>query len=254
MRIPLVLAFVSAAIVVAAVVSACSSGGDDATKPAPQEPVAAAPAANAGVPPGTGRVLEALEGGGYTYVRVDLAGAECWAAGPKTEVKAGDVVTLPEGMAMHDFESKSLGRTFPIVWFVPSISNGAAPKVDLAKAAAEGHARAAAGGGAAVAPVERLAGGQTVEEIVSKRAELSGKDVAVRARVVKFNAGILGSNWIHVQDGTGAAGTNDLTVTTDATVAIGDVVVVRGKVTTDKDFGAGYKYAVIVEKAAVEKQ
>jgi hypothetical protein len=69
--------------------------------------------------------------------------------------------------------------------------------------------------------------------------------------VVKFSQQIMGKNWIHLQDGTGAAGTNDLTVTTDGTANTGDTVVVTGVVTTDKDFGYGYKYDVILENATV---
>jgi hypothetical protein len=69
--------------------------------------------------------------------------------------------------------------------------------------------------------------------------------------VVKFNGGILGTNWIHLQDGTGSAenGTNDLTVTTSGTASVGDVVTATGTLVTDKDFGAGYTYAVMLENA-----
>ena len=71
---------------------------------------------------------------------------------------------------------------------------------------------------------------------------------------MKYSAGIMGRNWIHLQDGTGdaAAGTNDLTVTSSATTAVGDTILVQGSVAVDKDFGAGYRYAVIVEDASVE--
>ena len=69
--------------------------------------------------------------------------------------------------------------------------------------------------------------------------------------MVKFNANILGTNWIHIQDGTGEKGMNDLTVTSSQRVKVGDTVVIRGRVTVEKDFGAGYKYDVIVENATV---
>ena len=42
-------------------------------------------------------------------------------------------------------------------------------------------------------------------------------------------------------------------MTTDAVAAVGDVVIVKGKVSVDKDFGAGYRYAVIIENAQVSK-
>jgi hypothetical protein len=82
---------------------------------------------------------------------------------------------------------------------------------------------------------------------------LDGKTVTVRGKVVKFNAGILGRNWLHIQDGSGkpADGTHDLTVTTDGVAQVGDIVTVTGKVGLNKDFGAGYVYRVIVEGASV---
>ena len=61
----------------------------------------------------------------------------------------------------------------------------------------------------------------------------------------------MGKNWLHIQDGTGAEGTNDLTVTTSGTAKVGDTVLVSGVLVTDKDFGYGYKYAVLIEDAQV---
>jgi hypothetical protein len=94
-------------------------------------------------------------------------------------------------------------------------------------------------------------GGQTVADIFAKKAELAGKPVKVRGKVVKFSGGIMGKNWIHLQDGTGEAGSNDLTVTTQAMAKVGDTVVISGVLATDKDFGYGYAYGVIVEDAEV---
>jgi len=99
-----------------------------------------------------------------------------------------------------------------------------------------------------VAPAE---GGQTVEQVITNKADFIGQEILVRARVVKFTPQILGKNWIHLQDGTGSEGTNDLTVTTDAEPAVGDLVLMRGVLASDKDFGYGYKYDLIVEDAQV---
>ena len=104
---------------------------------------------------------------------------------------------------------------------------------------------------AGVEGVEKASGGVTVAEIYGQSAGLAGQNVTLRGRVVKFTPNIMGTNWIHVQDGTGSQGTHDLTVTTSATVQVGDMVVVKGAVTVDKDFGAGYRYAVIIENADV---
>ena len=54
-----------------------------------------------------------------------------------------------------------------------------------------------------------------------------------------------------MRDGTGAAGTNDLTVTSRDVAAVGQIVTVTGKVVLDKDFGAGYTFPVLMDDAAV---
>jgi hypothetical protein len=105
-----------------------------------------------------------------------------------------------------------------------------------------------------LAGIKRAENGQTVEEIIKGKAKFAGKRIAVRARVVKYNAGILGKNWLHVRDGSGAEGSNDLTVTTSATTKVGDLVLVTGVLSVDRDFGSGYRYGLIVEDASVVTQ
>ena len=99
--------------------------------------------------------------------------------------------------------------------------------------------------------VAKADGGQTVAEIFINAGQLKDQTVKVRGRVVKFSPNIMGTNWIHIQDGTGSEGTHDLTVTTGASGKVGDVVLVEGPLSVDRDFGAGYRYAVIVEGATV---
>ena len=92
---------------------------------------------------------------------------------------------------------------------------------------------------------------QTVAEVYAEQNDLLGTVVKVRGKVVKFSAQIMGKNWVHIQDGTGSAGTNDLTVTTADSAKVGDIVLVSGKISLDKDFGSGYRYALILEDAKV---
>ena len=85
------------------------------------------------------------------------------------------------------------------------------------------------------------------------KSSLAGQSVKVRGQVVKYNSEILGKNWLHLRDGSGSVGKNDndLMVTTSTKVKVGDTVLVEGTVSLNKDFGAGYKYAVIIEDAKV---
>ena len=98
-------------------------------------------------------------------------------------------------------------------------------------------------------------GAQTVAEVIINRAKLKGEVVVIRGQVVRFNPEILNKNWIHLRDGSGSAAdnTNDLLVTTKDQAKVGDIVVVRGVVHTDKDIGSGYSYKVLIEDAALRK-
>jgi hypothetical protein len=94
----------------------------------------------------------------------------------------------------------------------------------------------------------------TVSETYEKAAKLDKKTVVVRGKVVKVSQGIMGKNWVHLQDGSGdpGKGTNNLVVTTQDVPKVGDVVTAKGTLYKDKDFGSGYKYKVIVEEATVK--
>lgn len=96
--------------------------------------------------------------------------------------------------------------------------------------------------------------GRTVAEVITTRAELKDKTVTVHARVVKFNPAIMGKNWLHVRDGSGSAAdnTNDLLITSSQPAKVGDILTMRGTVRTDKDFGYGYFYGVLVEDATLQ--
>ena len=86
--------------------------------------------------------------------------------------------------------------------------------------------------------------------------ELNGKTVVVRGKIMKVSPRIMGRNWIHLQDGTGNPdkNTHDLVVTTtEEPQSDWDVITMEGVVAANKDFGSGYKYAVIVENANVKK-
>jgi hypothetical protein len=139
----------------------------------------------------------------------------------------------------------------------PPAETAAAPATAPAASAAPtmpaDHPAAKPGEAVDLSGIAKADGGKTVAEVFAEKASLAGKPVTVRGKVVKVNGGIMGKNWLHVRDGSGAEGTNDLTVTTAGELpALGAIVVVTGPVTLDKDFGMGYQYAVIVEDADVK--
>jgi hypothetical protein len=103
--------------------------------------------------------------------------------------------------------------------------------------------------------IAKAEGGKTVAEVFAEKDQLAGTKVTIRGKVVKASANIMDRHWLHVRDGSGAEGTNDLTVTTPGTSEApkaGDTVVVTGQVSVNKDFGIGYRYDVVIEDAEVK--
>lgn len=209
---------------------------------------AARPQGKSGAKTGEGTVTETMNAGGYTYVLLDDGSSKTWAAGPETTIKVGDKVAFTNGMPMAGFASNTLKRTFDMVYFVPSFAVNGAAAAPVPRAAG---APGAASFSVDVKGVKKAEGGKTVAELFAAKSEMGGKSVKVRGIVVKYNAGIMGSNWIHLKDGSGSAGTDDLTVTTQGTASVGKTILIEGKVSLDKDFGAGYKYGLMVEDAKV---
>lgn len=203
----------------------------------------------------SGTVTETMNAGGYTYLKVKTAAGEEWAAIPESTVKKGQEVSIVTQMTAENFESNTLKRKFDRIVF-GSLDTGAPVPAGNPMAGAADHMK---GGAAAIGDVKvpKAEGknARTVAEIWDMKPVLNGQPVVVRGKVVKFLGGIMGKNWMHVRDGSGSAekGDNDLTVTTNEQAKVGDVVVINGKVAVDKDFGAGYKYPVIVEEAKIAK-
>ena len=209
----------------------------------------AAPAAPSA--PGTikGVVLEVRDVDAYSYLRLKTQDGEIWAAVNRAAISKGAEVTIENSMLMTNFESKSLKKTFDkIVFGTLSGDKGgmAAAHAGMNKPAAVADVKVAKASGP---------NGRTVSEIVSGKAALKDKAVVVRGTVVKFNPKIMGRNWVHLRDGSGSAAdnSNDLLVTTKDSAKVGDVVVAKGIVHTDRDFGAGYSYEVLVEDASLQK-
>ena len=202
-----------------------------------------------------GPVLETMNAASYTYVRVKGDSGDIWAAAPEFPVKVGDRVRVALEMPMKNFHSTSLNRDFPLLYFVTKITPADAADTTQTAAAAPMHGSPAQSASMVTTPMPAPAGGMTIASLWADRKALAGKQVTVHGVVVKYNGGILGLNWIHLQDGTGKAadGSNDITVTSaqDTPVKTGDTISVTGTVGLDKDIGAGYSYPVIVENARI---
>lgn len=243
------------------------------------QPPAASPAPQA--VPLSGKAVESMNSGGYTYVLLDNGGAKVWVAIPQTKVATGQQLTLIPGYEMKNFTSKGLKRTFDKVVFSAGLVNS---QLQLSPAAMkvvhQGVPMTAPAPGAASAPaatkpaqpaqktadakqaqrvslslkkIEKAKGpnAYTIAQLYAKKSQLEKKPVVVRGRIVKISPRILKRNWIHIQDGSGSATkkTNDLIVTTKDLAKVGEIVTVKGTLYNNMDFGSGYRYGLLVEGA-----
>lgn len=228
-------------------------GAKAAGTPPGHPPVAdkAATAADGAATGVAGKVVQKLDAGQYVYVELEQADSKkVWAAVTMTEVAIGDELKVVNAALMRNFHSKAHNRDFAEVWF---------GTLDTGKAAAAAPKTPEPAGGApspatAIEP-STAANAKTVAAIFAESQALSGQKVTVRGTVVKFNGGILGKNWVHLQDGTGSADqkTNDILITTDEGASKGEVVTFEGLVALDQDFGSGYKFGVMIEKGTRTK-
>jgi hypothetical protein len=200
----------------------------------------------------TGEVLEVKDVDAYTYLRLKTKDGETWAAVTKAPIKKGAQVAIANPMVIQNFESKSLKKKFEQIVFGNVVDPNAKP-VAMQQTPHIG-ARAA---DKPIAKIAKASGpnAKTVEEVISEMARLKDKPVVLRAQVVKVTSGILGKNWIHLQDGSGSAasGTNDVLITCKEIAAVGDVVTAKGTVRTDVNLGSGYNYTILIEDAELRK-
>lgn len=234
--------------------TACGEAGTTQVAEGNSPPASQPGTSTAGI---QGKVLQTMDSGGYTYVQLQAGGGEIWAAGPIIAIKIGDEITAVGAMEMKNFHSMTLDRTFESLWFANKLVKAgeataiAGDGIGAAPAGASSHGAPVVGLVVEAGSIPKAENGYFVAELFAKRKDLSMQQVSMRGKVVKFNSRIMGKNWLHVQDGTGGPGANDLTVTCDAVAKVGDIVLVRGSLVLDKDFGAGYKYDVMIEDAQI---
>ena len=96
-------------------------------------------------------------------------------------------------------------------------------------------------------PVE---GSIKLAELITDPQKYQGKVVKITGKCVNVNPMIMERNWVHIQDGSGD--NFELTVTTNENVLLGTVVSLEGTIALNKDFGAGYRYDIIMENAVLK--
>ena len=206
-------------------------------------------------------VLEVIQVEGYTYLRAEELGKEIWVAAPTFNAEIGNSYYFKNGLKMPNFESKELNRTFETIYFLDNISTD--PKLEAVVKSYESGVDSTQT--IDIKPmgkpltekedikIENITGITTIANLYKNLKSFEGKTIKVKGKVTKFNVAIMNKNWIHIQDGTDFNNEFDLTATTIGEFNVGDIVILKGVVALDKDFGYGYNYKLILEDAVLVK-
>jgi hypothetical protein len=181
------------------------------------------------------KAIEVLQTSKYSYLWVEgegdglSVGEPYWIATLKNDFIAGEEYVYTGRLFKEDFESKEFGRVFDQIYLVSFIekTNRTTPM----NATVEGVV--------------------SIAEIVSNAGSYAGTKVKVQGKVVKVNEAIMDRNWIHLADGS--ADDYDFLITSGVSVPVGLTVAFEGLISTNRDFGAGYKYELLMEDAVTIK-
>src|SRR3989338_6081098 len=143
--------------------------------------------------PLSGKVMESINGGGYTYVHIEKGGK------PRTTdlrpwLSGAALWATSEHSSPHSRAGRSVVRGKEIWVAVPEMKKEAINK-------SAGQRQAEVSTNKSI-KVKKASGpsAYTVAELYEKRNDLDKKEVVVRGLVVKVSAEIMGKNWIHLQD------------------------------------------------------
>ena len=197
-------------------------------------------------------VEEVLPTSKYTYLNVNEDGVKSWIAIPKKDVEVGGTYYYRGGLKKTNFKSAEYDRVFETLYLVSDVSKD--PSLGAGGGGmSSGNPHGTSGGDEVVleqkTKLDPPSGGISLAELFANLKKYEGQTVRVIGRCVKLNNMIMNRNWVHLQDGSVKGSAVDLTVTTTENIPLGSVVSMEGKIALNKDFGAGYKYEIIMEEA-----
>ena len=193
--------------------------------------------------------LETLPTTKYVYVRVKEGAEEFWIATLLQEVTIGRSYFYRGGLLKTDFESKEYNRTFDKMYLVSQlVPSDHGNSMGGASAAPSASPMPSA---TVPLPAVDVPGSTKIADLFADPKKFGGRTIQVSGTCTKVNPNIMGRNWIHVKDRS--KGDPELVITTDATVGEGQDVTIIGTVALNKDFGAGYKYEILLEGGRLVK-
>jgi len=201
-------------------------------------------------------VSEVLPAARYVYLKVLEGDDQFWIATRKQEAEKGEVYFYRRPLLKTNFESKEYNRVFDTIYLVsnlvaedhskhvgqlppPTTGSTSAPKINEQKQDIPTHTD----------KVVEHKGTLKIAELVKDPKKYEGHTVQISGKCVKTNPNIMDRNWLHIQDGS--KDDFDLVITSSTFIPEGKEVTMRAVVSLNRDFGAGYRYDLILENGTV---
>jgi len=194
---------------------------------------------------------EILQTSSYTYIKGKVNNSEIWLAVRKKDITAGEIFYYDsnKSLEMHNFKSRELDRVFTKIFFLDKIMNSLTENNTVKKNINMGKTAFLKKNIKIESSKEYI----SISELFKNSKTYKDKIVKLKAQVTKFTPNIMNRNWIHIQDGTEYNNKYDITITSDQSAKINDIIILEGVLRINKDFGAGYKYECIIENAKINK-
>lgn len=199
-------------------------------------------------------VSEVLPSTRYVYLKVKEGQEEFWIATGKMDIKKGGTYFYRGGLLKTDFESEEHNRIFKKIYLVSNLvskeDHTTLSKIESNNSSVKGEGIAEKEGVPTHTEKEvKHRGSIKIAELLKDPKRYEGHSVEISGTCVKTNPSIMGRNWLHLQDGS--KDDYDLVVTSNTLVPEGSDITVRAVVALNKDFGAGYTYALILENGTL---
>ena len=196
-------------------------------------------------------VNEVLKTSKYLYINVNEKGEQFWIATRSMDVVVGETYHYKGGLLKTNYESKEHQRVFEKIYLVSNrlvhANHGTNSNLNEGNKLATKQEEIIAEPVPIVKPSKKIEikGSLKISELVKNFIKYEGQIVQISGVCVKINFGIMGRNWIHLKDGS--SDDYDLVITSNALIKEDEVITMKAKVSLNKDFGAGYKYELILE-------
>lgn len=201
-------------------------------------------------------VKKVLEAEKYLYLYVSENNHDFWIASRKLPVNIGETYFYKRALLKTNFESKEHNKVFDTIYLVSSLvkaNHGMNTGSNMASRSKNNGVDYKNDSNKSKDPIKITPqeGSISIAKLVDNKKQYEGKTVQITGKCTKINPKIMNRNWIHLKDGS--KDDFDLVVTSDEFVPEGSQVTMKATVTLDKDFGAGYKYDLILENGQIIK-